>query len=74
MAFSFWWPNLFEEPAWVGLYLPAEEVFAPRNARMNRLCSYRGIEWKHLLGIQSESLETLMGKAGLRYERTQAGG
>jgi hypothetical protein len=37
--------------------------------KMRWLCSFRGIEWKQLLGIQSESLETLMGKAGLRYEQ-----
>jgi DNA polymerase III epsilon subunit-like protein len=37
--------------------------------KMKWLCSFRGIEWKQLLGIQSVSLETLMGKAGLRYEQ-----
>jgi hypothetical protein len=41
----------------------------PGTEKMKWLCSFRGIEWKHLLGIQSESLETLMGKAGLRYEQ-----
>ncbi len=43
-------------------YLPATE-------KMSWLCSFRGIAWKQLLGIQSESLETLMGKVGLRYEQ-----
>jgi hypothetical protein len=33
------------------------------------LCSFRGIDWGQLLGVQSESLETLMGKVGLRYEQ-----
>ncbi|MGA8030561.1 MAG: hypothetical protein WB992_25740 [Bryobacteraceae bacterium] len=41
----------------------------PGTEKMRWLCSLRGIEWKPLLGIQSESLETLMGKAGLRYEQ-----
>lgn len=41
----------------------------PGSEKMKWLCSFRGIEWKTLLGIQSESLETLMGKAGLRYEQ-----
>jgi len=36
---------------------------------MDWLCSFRGIAWKQLLGVQSESLEVLMGKAGLRYEQ-----
>lgn len=39
----------------------------PGTEKMKWLCSFRGIAWKQLLGIQSESLETLMGKAGLRY-------
>jgi hypothetical protein len=30
-------------------------------------CSYRGIDWRHLMGIQSARQETLVGKAGLRY-------
>lgn len=33
------------------------------------LCSLQGIDWKGLLGIQSASLETLMGKVGLRYDQ-----
>lgn len=33
------------------------------------LCSLQGIDWKELLGVQSASLETLMGKVGLRYEQ-----
>jgi hypothetical protein len=36
---------------------------------MRWLCSFREIEWKRLLGVESESLEILMGKAGLRYEQ-----
>ena len=43
--------------------------YLPGTEKMNWLCSFRGIAWKELLGIQSESLETLMGKAGLRYEQ-----
>ena len=31
------------------------------------MCSFRGIEWKHLIGVQSASQNTLMGRAGLRY-------
>ena len=41
----------------------------PGTERMKWLCSFRGIEWKQLLGIESGSLKTLMGKAGLRYEQ-----
>jgi DNA polymerase-3 subunit epsilon len=33
------------------------------------LCSWRGIEWKKLAGVQSESLETLLGAEGLCYEQ-----
>jgi hypothetical protein len=33
------------------------------------ICSYRGIEWKRLTGVQSARQNTLMGKAGLRYEQ-----
>src|SRR5882724_7015743 len=36
---------------------------------MKWLCSLHGIEWKQLLGIQTASLETLMSKAGLRYQQ-----
>ena len=46
----------------------------PGTEKMNWLCSFRGIAWKELLGIQSESLETLMGKAGLRYEQDHHAG
>jgi hypothetical protein len=41
----------------------------PETEKMNWLCSWKGIPWKQLLGVQSESLETLMGKAGLRYQQ-----
>lgn len=41
---------------------------------MKWLCSFRGIEWKQLLGVQSESLETLMGKAGLRFTEDHKAG
>lgn len=37
VAFSFSWPNLFEEPPCVQLYLPAEEVFQQRNELLKRL-------------------------------------
>ena len=46
----------------VARYLPGAE-------KLPWLCSYRGIEWKRLLGVQSESLQVLMGKAGLRYQQ-----
>jgi hypothetical protein len=46
----------------------------PGTEKMKWLCSFRGIAWKQLLGVQSESLETLMGKVGLRFtEDHQAG-
>jgi hypothetical protein len=41
----------------------------PGTENMEWLCSFQGIEWKQLLGVQSESLETLAGKAGLQYEQ-----
>ena len=41
----------------------------PGTEKMQWLCSFREIQWKQLLGVQSESLEVLMGKAGLRYEQ-----
>jgi len=37
VAFSFLWPNLFQDPPCVQLYLPAEEVFEPRNELLKRL-------------------------------------
>ncbi len=40
VAFSFWWPNLFNEPPempCVQLYLPAEDVFKQRNQLLNEL-------------------------------------
>jgi hypothetical protein len=43
--------------------------YLPGTEEMRWLCSFRGIDWKRLLGVQSESLEVLMGKAGLRYEQ-----
>jgi hypothetical protein len=33
------------------------------------LCSFRGVEWKRLMGVQSASQSSLMGRAGLRYEQ-----
>ena len=33
------------------------------------ICSFRGVEWKRLIGVQSASQNALMGKAGLRYEQ-----
>ena len=41
----------------------------PGTEGLHWLCSFREIAWKQVLGIQSESLEALMGKAGLRYEQ-----
>ncbi len=41
----------------------------PETEKMNWLCSFRGLAWKQLLDVQSESLETLMGKTGLRYQQ-----
>lgn len=46
----------------------------PGTEKMRWLCSFRGLEWKQLLGVQSESLEVLMGKAGLRYEQDHHAG
>jgi hypothetical protein len=43
--------------------------YLPGTEEMRWLCSFREIEWKRLLGVESESLEILMGKAGLRYEQ-----
>lgn len=48
---------------------PLLDLHLPRTKKMKWRCSLRGIEWKQLLGVQSGSLETLMGKAGLRYEQ-----
>ncbi len=39
----------------------------PGTEKSKWLCSFRGIEWKHLTGVQSARQETLMGRAGLRY-------
>lgn len=39
----------------------------PGTEKLKWLCSFRGIAWKPLLGVQSASLETLMGKTGLKY-------
>lgn len=47
--------------------LLADEL--PETEKMKWLCSFRGIPWKQLLDVQSESLETLMGKTGLRYHQ-----
>jgi DNA polymerase-3 subunit epsilon len=33
------------------------------------MCSFRGIEWKRLMGVQSGRQSSLVGKAGLRYEQ-----
>ena len=33
------------------------------------LCSLRGIEWRRLIGVKSESQQTLMGRVGLRYDQ-----
>ena len=42
--------------------------YLPETEKMNWLCSLRGgVPWKELLGVQNESLETLMGAAGLSY-------
>jgi hypothetical protein len=46
---------------------PLLDPHLPEAGKLKWLCSFRGIEWKELLGVQSRSLETLMGKAGLRY-------
>ena len=46
----------------------------PGTEKMRWLCSFRGIEWKQLLGVTSESLETLMGKAGLRFTEDHKAG
>ena len=46
----------------------------PETEKMRWLCSFRGIEWRELLGVHSESLETLMGKAGLRHEQDHHAG
>jgi hypothetical protein len=43
--------------------------YLPGTENMKWLCSLRGIAWRELLDVHSESLETLMGKAGLRYEQ-----
>jgi DNA polymerase III epsilon subunit-like protein len=48
---------------------PLLAKYLPGTEKMQWLCSFRGIDWKQLLGVQSESLEVLMGKAGLRYEQ-----
>lgn len=37
LAFSVLWPNLFEDPPCVQLYLPAEEVFGQRNELLSRI-------------------------------------
>ena len=46
---------------------PLLDLHLPEAGNLKWLCSFRGIEWKDLLGVQSKSLETLMGKTGLRY-------
>jgi hypothetical protein len=33
------------------------------------LCSFHGVEWRRLMGVQSARQSNLMGKAGLRYEQ-----
>jgi DNA polymerase-3 subunit epsilon len=48
---------------------PLIAKIVPESEEMNWLCSFRGIQWKQLLGTQSESLQTLMGKVGLRCEQ-----
>jgi hypothetical protein len=40
----------------------------PGVEKLNWLCSLQ-VEWKALLGVQNEQLETLLGKTGLRYEQ-----
>ena len=46
---------------------PLVDSHLPEAEKLKWLCSFRGIDWKELLGVQSRSLETLMGKTGLRY-------
>jgi len=41
----------------------------PGIAKSKWICSFRGIDWKRLTGVKSASLNTLMGRAGLRYEQ-----
>lgn len=41
----------------------------PGTEKSKWLCSFRGIEWKQLIGVKSESQKTLMGRTGLRYEQ-----
>jgi hypothetical protein len=41
----------------------------PETEKMQWRCSYREIDWAQLLEVQSDSLEVLLGKAGLRYEQ-----
>jgi hypothetical protein len=53
---------------------PLLDLYVPGTEETKWRCSFRGIEWKQLLGVQSESLETLMGKAGLRYEQDHHAG
>ena len=38
------------------------------------MCSYRGVDWKDLLGVKSASQETLMGRAGFQYEQDHHAG
>jgi hypothetical protein len=48
---------------------PLLDLHLPGTEERKWRCSLRGIEWKQLLGVQGTSLETLMGKVGLRYEQ-----
>jgi hypothetical protein len=41
----------------------------PGTEKSKWLCSYRGIEWKHLMGVQGARQETLVGKAGIGYRQ-----
>jgi hypothetical protein len=53
---------------------PLVARYLPGTEKMHWLCSFRGIEWKQLLGVQGESLKTLMGRTGLRYKQDHHAG
>ena len=42
----------------------------PGTEKSKWLCSFRGIEWKHLTGVQSARQETLMGRPGFEMFKT----
>jgi hypothetical protein len=44
---------------------PLLDPHLPEDEKTKWLCSFRGIEWKQLLAVTSESLETLIGRAGI---------